>query len=143
MNALVWKRRNYTLYGTDNSYILALPEGAALTAEVITLACGEELQPGDTLTRLGGSHTSALYCGGTFSTDYPLTYRGMYSCKDGDLLCFTQSPVPGRQAELSGVEFFAGQDWYYAWAWIERGREFLFVTPPNSARVIETEIFQR
>ena len=141
MNALVWKRRDYTLAGTDDCYILALPEGTALIPEAVTLVCGEQLEPGDTLTRLGGRHTSAVYR--SLDLDCPLIYRGMYRCEDGDLLCFTQSPVPGRQTEISGAKFFEGRDWYYAWAWLEKNREFLFTTPVRSARVIETEIFRR
>lgn len=138
MNALVWERGDYTLAGTADCYILALPKDTALIPTAVTLACGEQLKPGDTLTRLGGKHTSAVYRQLNF--DQPLTYRGMYRCEDVGLLCFTQM---GREAELSGVDFFAGRDCYYAWAWLPRNREFLFTTPTKSVRVIETEVFQR
>lgn len=130
---MMYERRNYTLIATDTSFILQLPVETQLKQVPLMLKSGRVLQPGGCFSEMHGRHTSAGYS--QIKVDTPLTYHGIYQCKDGNLACFTQ---PGRIHQL---EMFTPQrTWYYAWGWSEKLQVFLYSTSIAAGRVVETEI---
>ena len=118
-------RIEFTLLG--NSFCMWTDLAPAKVQPVpLLIQDGRSIQPGDKVTRLGGSKTSAGWTTIRMLPGEYLTYLGQYSNLEGTLVLFQpREPKP---------------DWIVAfWLHAKHGTILLFhFTPANSGRQVET-----
>lgn len=131
----IWPGYGFDIIGTDTSYILQLYTNTEPYPETIDLANGKELNPGDIITRLGGSKTSAGFSTIWFDEGKGLVYEGVLTSLDGEFLCFTQLKNGKRTMPKNDNAKAA----YFAFINSKlKSREWIFTNHAGSGRLVET-----